>query len=683
MEPARFIRFWQELRRRKVIIGIVAYGASALVILEAAEIICNAFGIEQVPKWVVILLGIGFLVALVVSWIYDITPGGIKKTEPLEELELPLVSKKIKTYRLTTFVSVIFIIGLLSFNIIDNAKSRKFGRIEKTLAVLPFTGKLLPEYESMVFDYIGDEITACLGKIYTFKVLPWRVTCKYKKGNKGYNKIGKELNANFLIDWKAVEIDGNKRVTIFMFTTEDEKLLWSHDYPLEDSWTEISTISPEMSRSVARRLKTFLSQEERARIDEIPDSPRASFIAYKGSTIAQNALYLYELGNRKTELSVFDEAIDLYTQAIQIDPDFAAAYANRAKTRSWGIYTGYYDNSHLKKCRDDIEKSTSIKPNLIEADIAMGFYCYYGLRDYKNALIYFERALEKKQDDVDCFFYLSLVYRRMGNWEKLATISAEALERNPANALFFTNIGLSYDYLHDFEKAIECHNRAIEILPEWAASYNNKVESVLMLSGDTEKARAIMEENIKNTGDNIYSTLARLDMYDGNCESALKSINIAFPDNSPPEGDLILQKAMINMHCGRGDDALKYYTEAIDYYTIEMRNEPEDSVALSVALSKLGIAYAGTGDKPKAIKYGTLATEIMTVEKDAINGPGRLYDLARIYCMVGEYDLSVQLIEKLARIGSSFSVHLVYLDPDFTRIRNDERIIQMMNQVNL
>ena len=211
MKPARFMRFWQELRRRKVIMGIVAYGACAYGILEAAEISYNAFGIEQVPPWIVIVLGIGFLVALVFSWIYDITPGGIKKTEPLAEPELPLVNKKIKTYRLTTFASVIVIIGLLSFNIIDNAASRKFGKIEKTLAVLPYTGDLPPEYDYMVFDYIGQEITACLSKIDTFKVLPWRLTMKYPKGNKSYNKIGRELRANLLIDWKAVIIDGDKK----------------------------------------------------------------------------------------------------------------------------------------------------------------------------------------------------------------------------------------------------------------------------------------------------------------------------------------------------------------------------------------------------------------------------------------------------------------------------------------
>lgn len=676
MEPGRLIQFWQELKRRKVFMGIIAYGASALVILEAAEIICNAFGIEQVPKWVVILLGVGFLVALIFSWIYDITPGGIKKTEPRSEPELPLVSKKIRTYKLTTFMSVIIIIGLLSFNIIDNASAKKIGRIDKTLAVLPFTDIIPIEYESIVFDYIGNRITAGLSKIENFDVIPWRVTKNYRKGNKNYIKMGKELEATILIDWKAVEIEGKKRLTMGMIVANDEKLLWSNDYSIEDTWTEISVISPEISRSIARRLKTFLSLKERARINETPGSPSASYNVFRGSYYAQNALYLYEMGNRKTNLSAFDVAIELFTQAIQVDSSFAEAYASRAKTRSWGIYIKYYDKDELKKCEEDIEKAFSIDPGLLEAFIAKGFYYYYGLRDYDNALKYFQAALDKDPGNVDCLFYLSLVHRRMGNWDEVASLSSRAIERNPASALFFTNIGISYDYLHDFERAIECHDYAIEILPEWTDSYNNKVESVLLLNGDTDKARSVLEESIKNTGDNIYSKLAILDLYDSDCLSAIKNINIAYPDNSPLDGDLVLQKANIYMHCGRKDDAIEYYEEAINYFTNEIKNDPEDSEAIS----KLGIAYAGIGNKLIAIEFGVRAAEIISIQKDAINGPDRLYDLARIYCIVGEEDLCIELIERIAGIGSQFSIHLIYLDPDFKEIRDSERILKLLNQ---
>ena len=197
------------------------------------------------------------------------------------------------------------------------------------------------------------------------------------------------------------------------------------------------------------------------------------------------------------------------------------------------------------------------------------------------------------------------------------------------------------------------------------------------MSGDADKARLILGENIKNTGDNIYSSLALLDLYDGDCESALKNINIAYPDDSPMDGDLMLLKAKINMLCGKKNIAFKYYQEAIEYCSIEIRNNPEDYSLLS----KLGIAHACTGNKSMVIKNGTGAVEIAASENDAMIEPERIFDLARIYCMVGENEQCIQLIEKLTAIGSPFSIHIVFLDPDFKDIRNDERIVELREEI--
>ena len=117
MKPDTMYHFVQELKRRRVFRGIIVYGASTLVLFEAATNLANFFGKESPPAWFVVLLGIGFFVSLWFSWIYDITPGGIKKTEPVSEQKVPIPKKEVRTYRTTTFVSILIIIGLVSYMI--------------------------------------------------------------------------------------------------------------------------------------------------------------------------------------------------------------------------------------------------------------------------------------------------------------------------------------------------------------------------------------------------------------------------------------------------------------------------------------------------------------------------------------------------------------------------------------
>jgi hypothetical protein len=101
------------LKRRRVFRGIIVYGASTLVLLEASDIIANTLGHDGAPTWLLWLLGIGFIGSLLFSWIYDFTPGGIKKTEPVSDHKVPIPRKEVRIYQTTTFVSVLLIIGLL------------------------------------------------------------------------------------------------------------------------------------------------------------------------------------------------------------------------------------------------------------------------------------------------------------------------------------------------------------------------------------------------------------------------------------------------------------------------------------------------------------------------------------------------------------------------------------------
>ena len=674
IKPGMLMQFWHELTRRRVFKGVVVYGATTLVILESAEIICDAIGIDRVPVWLLWFLGIGFLLSLWFSWIFDITPGGITKTKPFKEETLPFSNKELKTYKISTFISIGIIICLLLFNVVDGVRTRQIQKIEKSIAILPYAGPLPPEYESMVFEFVGDQIFSGLNKIDTLDIRPWNQTKNYIKGDKPYSRIGRDLGASLLVDWQAWPIDGFKILTLTMINAPDEKVIWSNDYRMK-RWSEVSMIKPDISKDIARRLKTFLSLEERAKINKTPNSDVAAYWAWRANNTAQNAMQLYEMGIKHTDLSAFDEACNFYTRAIELDSAFAEAYANRAKTISWGIYTTYYDDSYLDRCREDIRKASELDKNLPEAIVALGFYYYYGLKDYQNALIHFERASESEPDNADILFYLTLIQRRLGHWDSVISLSEKVLKSRSVSSLYLTNIGLSYDYLHDFSKAIECHDRAIRINPDWEAPYNNKAESILLLSGDIAAARNILLKTKNLSNNHYYKNIAQLDVYESKIDSAIENIDRAFPEGTEIEGNDLLIKARIYALAGRKGQSHEYYKKVIDFYHDKIIYDPEDSDAYG----KLGIAYAAIGMTDPAIESGSKAVELNSIEDDALEGADRLIDLLRIYSLTGKTEQSIELIRELVNIKSNFSIHLINFDPDFENIRTDLLALDSFN----
>jgi len=676
MEPKKVKQFWQELTRRRVFRGIAIYGASTLVILESAEIICSAVGIERVPVWLLFVLGVGFLMSLWFSWIFDVTPGGIKRTESKSEAQLSFISNELKTYKATTYISLVIIIGLLLFNIIDGVNTKKIKDLEKSIAVLPYNGRIPVQFEPMVLDFIGNELVSGLSRIDTFEVKPWTYTENYRRGNKTYSKIGKDLGAAILIDWKAVEIEDDRILTLSLITASDERTRWTNNYRINERWSEVSSIKPEIAKDISRKLKTFLTEEEKANINKVPLSVEASLYNFKADRTAQSVMRLYEMGRRKTDLSAFDEACDFYTDAIKLDSGFAEAYANRGKTISWGIYTGYYDKSYLERCRSDIEEAFKLEEGLPAANIALGFYYYYGLKDHREALKYFEIARDSVPENVDCLFYLSLIHRRLGNWDKVAALNSKVLESKIVSSLYLTNIGISYDYLHDFPKAIECQDRAIQMQPEWEAPYQNKAESILLFNGDIERAKNKLLETVKLPENNYYFNLARLNIFEGRYKLAMRNIDLAFPDNQELEGPVLLLKAKTYNLAGYTERSMELYRLAREYYINEIRYNPDDSETCS----KLGIAYAGLGNRVLAIEWGLKGSDMTSIYDDAMEGPNRLFDLARIYAMTGKDDMCVDLISKLAETRSFFSMQIVNVDPDFERIRTNSKILDLISK---
>ncbi len=672
MKPGSIYRLIQELKRRRVFRGILVYGASTLLILEAADIIANAFGIEGAPDWIVVVLAFGFLGSLVFSWIYDITPGGIKRTEPEVDHKVPIPKKEVRIYQTTTFVSVLIIIGLVSFRLIDNAKAKQMHELDKSIAVLPMNVENLSQVQRSEYSFIGQEITSCLTRIKHYKVIPWENTRYYQKEGKSNQRMGKELDAAILVDWEKYDIGSNQYINVNLISTVDGDLLWSKNIKIKGEWSsEICKHSRRISKMITRELRIYLTPKEKELVDELPGSTRAFMFGFMGRTMAEESWTSYSTGgepidtieNEYTDSLSFALSINYFTQAIEEDPTYAEAYAHRAKAKLWGIRAQFFNQEIMDECISDISQARKLQPDLPEADVAMGFYCIYELEDLLRAEELFKKASEQRPESTEYLFYLSVISRTLGKWDKVRLLSDKVYESNSHNVLFLTNLGISYLFLGDPYRATTCLQKAMMLKPDWYVPYIH-FKYVLTSSGDIEYAIEMIRQAEMITGMDLSRTLAELELLNGNYPDAVELIELAgkkeYHSLSESEGDALLLKAKIHKHAGELKRAVDYYEQAEQYFTNRILFNPDDYFAHS----KLGIACAATGKISRARDQAEMALSYIDPLVDAVDDPSVLYNTLLTYTLAGLYDEATGMMKKLLAIHSDYTLTSLKLDPD-------------------
>jgi len=452
--------------------------------------------------------------------------------------------------------------------------------------------------------------------------------------------------------------------------------LWSEIFPVEGNWSsEICKYSSKITREITRKLRIHPTPSVKSSINEQPKFPRASMYASLGSVMTADSWNLAKTGelafdslqSEYIDSISFEKAIYYFTEAINEDPDMAVAYANRAKARLWGMREGYFDQRVLRDCETDISKAFKLDPDLPEAHVAMGFYQYYGNDEYQLAAISFEKAVDLAPENPEYLFYLSIIWRRLGNWDRVQSLTDGVFEANPRNAVFQTNLGLSYLYLRKYARAVECQDRAIDLIPKWLPPHLNKINA-LMWEGNTGEARKAVREAERLTGKKFYRDAALLDLYEGQYNSAVENIEnvaaIEFSDNQDSEGDVYLMKAEIHRKADHVKLANAYYEKARDYFQNLVLFDPDNYWAYS----QLGLACAGRDMFEEAILNGRKAINLIAVENDAITYPYIHYHMIRIYALTQQDESASSMIQKHLNIPSPFSLDFLKLDPDLRHL---------------
>lgn len=551
---------------------------------------------------------------------------------------------------------ILLMIFLLALGVFSVFKITGLSAQDKTTALILFQNEnndsTLIENGEIILDAIREK----LQNVRKIALTP-RISCEqYRNTQKSISTVLKELHANYLVAG-SVGRESNKTVMrVELIKAKANKPSWFKKYPLDRN--QIIRLTNEIVLDLTSKLYIVLSSEEKNKIEKNhTQNDEAYHNLLTANGISNDAWLYYSMGNKLLDSTSSISAIKTYDKAIKEDSLFALAYAKRAIARSWGIYIKQLDSTHIEKCREDIEKALKIDKDLTETQIALGFYYYYCKTDYSNALKYFKIATDKDPDNYQPMLFMAIVYRKMGDWERSQSIMNRVIELNPQEALFLTNIGLSFMYLHKYDSAIIYHQKAIDILPGWVDSYKNMIETSILKDGNTVDARMQLDTAILKTGENLIENRIQLFIYEGKFKEAFELAEQAVNDDFDINGYKYIYLARISNFLNYQVEAGKYYDSALVVLNHDLAKNPKSATIHS----SVGIAWAGKAYKEKAVKEGKYALDLAA--KDDLSKSDMRINLAEIFTMLGEYDNAIENIEELLNTPSCFSIKLLQLDP--------------------
>jgi TolB-like protein/Flp pilus assembly protein TadD len=656
--------FFEELQRRKVYRVAAAYIIAAGFIIQIGSAVFPAW---ELPNWtlrlVVVLLLAGFPVALILAWAYDVTPQGIQATPAP-----PGTHRRRNIVALTAIgLAISAVAGFFLF-------PRASGRgVEKSIAVLPFQS-LSDEKENAYFaDGMQDDILTNLSKIGDLKVISRMSVMSYRgDAVRNAREIGKALGVATLLEGSVRRVGNRVRVNVQLINANNDEHIWAEDY--DRDLTDVFAIQTDLAQKIASALQAKLSPNEKARLDNRPTQNPDAYLLFVQAHDYANRTDMF----RDTSL----KAEQLFEQAINLDPNFAAAYAGLSMVESWLYHTSEPVPMRREKARVNANEALRLQPDLPEAHLALGFSYYYGDRDYERALAEFEIAKRGLPNEAQAYMAIGAIQRRQGRWVDSTANLEKAAELDPKNSLVLLNLGYNYMATRNFEAADKIFDRGIEAAPESFGSGALKSELAIRWKGDisvAEKELASVPPGVDPQGlvtlgrvgvltlqRKFKEALQVIQQFRG--ETLLVNASVTCPKASL-EGTLYLYlDDKVNAHSAF--ERARIIAERL------VRESPDDAARHG----QLGLILAGLGQKDAAIAEGKRAVELLPESQDAFDGPEVTVVLAQIYAWTGESDEAFRLLDHLLVVPNGITVPSLKLDPLWDPLRKDPRFQALIDK---
>jgi len=664
-------RFFAELRRRNVYKVAVAYAIVAWLLIQAASIFFPAF---DAPQWAmkvfILVLVLGFPIALVIAWAFEATPEGIRRTETADAMPTAAGQKK------HAWIYIVVIGGAISVSLFFLGRytaptSKNRGSSERSIAVLPFASLSEDKSNAYFAEGIQDEILARLSKIADLKVISRTSTLQYQSKPGNLSEIGRQLGVAHLLEGSVQKVGDQVRVSVQLINAQNDSHVWADTY--DRKLNDIFGVESDIAKSIAESLRATLTGREAEALAVKPTNNPEAYDAYLRGLAAE--------GQQLHSVYAMETAVGFYEQAVQLDPAFALAWS-RLSRADFDLYNSPNDPTDARRdaAKRALDMAQKLQPHSPETLLALATYQVVVLRDYELAKTTYRMVGKMLPGSSDVPASLAWIARRQGHWDETVGYYEQALVLDPRNIELLIGAAANYSDLRKFGAALKLCDRALDIQPNDSGLMAFKA-GIYQGQGNLEEAAKLLPDvNAENPSLFVFGakvTQLRLERKLSEAMQLLKARVAQYHFGAELEKGAFTVFLAFAQH-EAGDSAGAKITAEQARKTLEpiCKNQPDNDFAATC----LSQAYALLGDKNSALKEAERAIALKPSAQYGASSPGLNENLALVRTIIGENTGAVSILAPLLEVpyssgsslyGTPITPALLRLDPTWDPLRAD------------